>query len=47
MVGGTNQVFMGVVAQCLQNKGCAVISMRERKAREIMSFPPIVVNEKF
>ena len=39
------QSFMGVVVQCLKNKGCAAISLRSQTAADIMSTPPITVLE--
>jgi len=37
--------FMGILAHCLKSKGCIAISMREQKAEDIMTSPPIIVNE--
>jgi len=36
--------FMEVITQCLQNKGCLAISIRERFVEEIMTSPAITVN---
>ena len=40
-----DRTFMGVVARCLKNKGCAAISMRKQKVGDIMTSPPITVDE--
>lgn len=37
--------FMVVVAECLKNKGCAAISIKQGKAEDIMTSPAIVVYE--
>ena len=37
--------FMGVVAQCLRDKGCVAISIRQQKAEEIMTSPAITVHQ--
>jgi CBS domain-containing protein len=37
--------FMGVVAQCLRDKGCVAISIRQQKAEEIMTSPAISVGQ--
>ncbi len=37
--------FMGVVAQCLRNKGCVALPMRMQKAEDIMTSPAITVCE--
>ncbi|UCF86937.1 MAG: CBS domain-containing protein [Nitrospiraceae bacterium] len=37
--------FMGVIAECLRGKGCVALSVRAKKAEDIMSTPPITVNE--
>lgn len=37
--------FMGVVAHCLETKGCVAISMRHEKAEDIMTSPPVTVVE--
>ena len=45
-MGGENtRSFMDVVARCLQNKGCVAITMRQQKAEDIMTSPPITVGE--
>lgn len=35
--------FMGVVAECLSNKGCLAIPIREKSAKDIMTTPVITV----
>ncbi len=37
--------FMDVVSQCLRNKGCVAITMRQQKAEDIMTSPAICVDE--
>ncbi|RJQ51243.1 MAG: CBS domain-containing protein [Nitrospiraceae bacterium] len=37
--------FMGVIAQCLKGKGCVAISIRAKKAEDIMTSPAITVSE--
>lgn len=37
--------FMGVVSQCLNNKGCVAVSLQNKKAKDIMSVPPICIQE--
>jgi CBS domain-containing protein len=37
--------FMGVVAQCLTNKGCVAKPMRKQNAEDIMTSPAITVGE--
>jgi CBS domain-containing protein len=45
-MGAQNQkTFMGVIAQCLKNKGCIAISMRKQKAEDIMTEPAITISE--
>jgi CBS domain-containing protein len=39
------KTFMGVVAECLKGKGCVALSVRAKKAEDIMSTPPITVDE--
>jgi len=39
------KTFMGVVAQCLKNKGCLAVSMRGQKAEDIMTSPAVGVLE--
>jgi CBS-domain-containing membrane protein len=39
------RTFMGVVAKCLKGKGCVAVSIRAKKAEDIMSSPAITVNE--
>lgn len=43
--GGRRVSFMELVAGCLGSKGCAVFSLKEERAEEIMSAPVISVNE--
>ena len=40
---GTKDIgsFMGVVAECLSNKGCLAIPMRQKRAKDVMSSPAI------
>lgn len=37
------RTFMGVIAQCLKNKGCLAIPLQNRQVRDIMSAPPVFV----
>lgn len=37
--------FMGVIAQCLKGKGCVAISVRAKKAEDIMTSPAITIFE--
>jgi len=37
--------FMDVIAQCLSNKGCVAITMRQDKAEDIMTSPAITIRE--
>jgi CBS domain-containing membrane protein len=37
--------IMGIVAHCLNNKGCMAISLKKMKVRELMSSSPICVRE--
>jgi CBS domain-containing protein len=39
------KTFMGVIAQCLKNKGCIAVSMRGQKAEDIMTSPAVSVRE--
>lgn len=39
------KTFMGVVAECLRGKGCVALSIRAKRAEDIMSTPPITVDE--
>jgi CBS-domain-containing membrane protein len=39
------KTFMGVVAECLKGKGCVALSVRAKQAEDIMSIPPITVDE--
>lgn len=41
MGAGKSGSFMQVVARCLKNKGCVATPMINRKARDIMTAPPI------
>ena len=45
MGGQKEGTFMGVVAQCLKNKGCIAVSMRRQTAQDIMTSPAITVGE--
>ncbi len=45
MGGKDTSSFMGLVSNCLSNKGCIAISMRQQKADEIMTSPAITVPE--
>jgi len=45
MSGPNYQSFMGMVAQCLNNKGCVAVSLKNKAAKEIMSSPPFIVQE--
>ena len=45
MGGQKEGTFMGVVAQCLKNKGCIALSMRTQKVQDIMTSPAITVSE--
>lgn len=38
--------FMGVVAQCLQEKGCKALGIRQGKAADLMSAPAVTVGEE-
>lgn len=38
-----NQSFMSIVVQCLRNKGCMAIPLRNRKVQDIMSSPAVTV----
>jgi CBS domain-containing protein len=43
MGGRHSGSFMDVVAQCLRNKGCVAITMRQQKAEDLMTSPPVTV----
>jgi CBS domain-containing membrane protein len=45
MGGGQIHSFMEVISQCLKNKGCIVIPMRNQKARDIMTSPAVIATE--
>ena len=45
MGGQKEGTFMGVIAQCLKNKGCIAVSMRKQKAADIMTSPVITAGE--
>lgn len=45
MEGQDTNSFMKVVAHCLQSKTCVALSMRKQKAADIMSAPPLTVDE--
>jgi len=42
-MGGEGRSFMGIIAECLQGKGCLAIPVRKQAARDIMSSPAITV----
>lgn len=42
----SSKSFMGVIAECLKGKGCVAVSIREQRARDIMSSPAITVSEE-
>jgi CBS-domain-containing membrane protein len=37
--------FMGVVADCLLEKGCTALALRERNTTDLMSSPAVTINE--
>lgn len=39
------QSFMRVIVECLKNKGCTAISLRNRTVGDIMTSPPVTVRE--
>lgn len=39
------KTFMGVVAECLKDKGCVAVSIRAKKAGDIMTTPAVTVSE--
>jgi CBS domain-containing protein len=41
--GGQIQSFMGVIIQCMKNKGCMAVSFSGKTAADIMTTPPITV----
>lgn len=43
MGGGECRSFMGVINQCMKNKGCMAISFTGKTAADIMTTPPITV----
>jgi len=45
MSSGEITSFMGVVAQCLQEKGCKALGIRRGKAADLMSAPAVTVAE--
>jgi CBS-domain-containing membrane protein len=45
MSSGGITSFMGVVAQCLQEKGCQALGMRQGEAADLMSAPAVTVAE--
>ncbi|MBI4773814.1 MAG: CBS domain-containing protein [Deltaproteobacteria bacterium] len=45
MSRGETRSFMGVLADCISSKGCAVLTIKGRTAADIMSSPPISVWE--
>jgi CBS-domain-containing membrane protein len=40
-VGGTAENFMGIIAQCLENRGCLAMPIRGKTAKDIMTSPVI------
>ena len=40
-----NHSFMSLVSQCLKNSGCMAVSLKNRKAQDIMSSPVVTVTE--
>jgi CBS-domain-containing membrane protein len=38
--------FMSVIAKCFNNKGCVALPIKKLTVREIMTTPPIIVDEK-
>ena len=40
-VGGTAGNFMGIIAQCLENRGCLAMPIRGKTAKDIMKSPVI------
>lgn len=45
MGGKDAGTFMGVVATCLKGKGCVALSIREKRAEDIMTSPAVTVAE--
>ena len=45
MGGKETRSFMDVVSQCLRNRGCVAITMRQQKAEDIMTSPAKCVGE--
>jgi len=46
MGGQKEGSFMGVIAQCIKNKGCIAVSMRGQTAQDMMTSPAITVGER-
>lgn len=46
MSAGGITSFMGVVAQCLQEKGCKALGIRQGQAADLMSAPAVTVAEE-
>lgn len=46
MGGEDVKTFMGIVAQCLKGKGCVALSIREKRAEDIMTSPAVTVTEE-
>ncbi len=44
MGGGGTKNFMSVVARCLEAKGCAALSIREKTVKDLMTSPAVTVN---
>ncbi len=45
MGAGNTKTFMGIVSKCLKGKGCVALSIRAKKAEDIMISPAITVSE--
>ena len=45
MSQGETRSFMGILAECMASKGCAVLPIKGRTAADIMSSPAITVRE--
>lgn len=46
MGAGDTKTFMGIVAKCLKGKSCVALSIRAKKAEDIMTSPAVTVNEE-
>jgi len=38
--------LMGVITECIQNRGCVAMTLRAQKAEDIMTFPVVTVQEE-